>query len=154
MKNTANLHSIEKNSKIMSGVAWKDICPLTQKQSELQKSDRAITSMDYQEPLRHLIVGDIDNKDEPRTFVEIRRSKDSNDKPIRCVQEFKLIPHMNNQTKQKFDVEVYGQKILDAVPVLPDRSEMVNRYIIYDPLFKVPKKLVIGLNTFSLLQDL
>src|SRR5918996_1584356 len=94
---------------------------------------------DYEEPIRHLVVGDIDNKNEPRIFIEIRRSKDRSGKPIRCVQEFKLIPSMNKETKQKFDVEIYGQKILDAVPVLPDDPDGRRIHVIFDPLFKVKK---------------
>lgn len=104
-----------------------------------QREMELLANPDYEEPLRHLIVGDIDNKDEPRIFIEIRKSKDKNGKPIRCVQEFKLIPSINKETKQKFDVEVYGQKILDAVPVLPGDPDGKRIHVIYDPLFKVKK---------------
>src|SRR5919106_4274895 len=106
-----------------------------------QREIELLASQDYneKEPLRHLIVGDIDNKDEQRVFVEIRRSKDSSGKPIRCVQEFKITPRTNKETKQRYEDEDYGQKILDAIPVLPNDPEGKRIHVIYDPLFKIKR---------------
>lgn len=131
-------------------ISWEDfdgsVWPSVEKYIPLdQDAERAaikeieqLATKSYKEPIRHLIAGDMDDydADAARVFIEIRSTNDKSDKPIRCVQEFKLVPSINKDTKQKFDVPKYGLKILDAVPVLPGDPDGKLIHIIYDPLFK------------------
>lgn len=102
------------------------------------KEIEQLATKGYKEPISHFIAGDMNDydADAARVFIEIRSSTDKSDKPIRCVQEFKLVPSINKDTKQKFDVTKYGLKILDAVPVLPGDPDEKLIHIISDPLFK------------------
>jgi hypothetical protein len=128
---------------MFDGSVWpsvlKYIPPDPLEEMAARKQIELLASEDYEEPLRHLIAGDMDDTDETRVFIEIRRTKDKSDRPIRCVQEFRLIPAVNKETKQKFDVEKYGQIILNAIPVLPGDLDDKRIHVIYDPLFKVKR---------------